>query len=58
MDVSYKTQSGKKDIYSARVHQNAINRFQQGMTIECYVLGKDCYVDPNNLRAVEKEELL
>ena len=56
MDVKFKTQSGKEDIYSARVHQDAINRFQQGMKFECYVLGENCYVDPNNLRVVEKED--
>ena len=56
MDVTFKTESGKEDHYSARVHQDAINRFQQGMRVECYVLGENCYVDPNNLRAVEKED--
>ena len=56
MDVKFKTQSGKEDVYSARVHQDAINRFQQGMRVECYVLGENCYVDPDNLRVVEKED--
>ena len=57
MDVKFKTASGKEDRYSARVGQDAINRFQQGMSVECYVLGENCYVDPKNLRLVEREDL-
>lgn len=57
MDVRFKTASGKEDRYSARVGEDAINRFQQGMKIECYVLGEECYVDPKNIKAVESEEL-
>ena len=56
MDVRFKTASGKEDRYSARVGQDAINKFKQGTMIECYVLGENCYVDKNNLRAVETEE--
>ena len=56
MDVKFKTASGKEDRYSARVGQDAINKFQQGMSVECYVLGENCFVDKNNLRAVETEE--
>ena len=57
MDVRFKTASGKEDHYSARVGQDAINKFKQGMSVECYVLGENCYVDPKNLRLVEKEDL-
>ena len=57
MDVKFKTASGKEDRYSARVGQDAINKFQQGMSVECYVLGENCYVDPKNLRLVEREDL-
>ena len=57
MDVKFKTASGKEDRYSAKVGQDAINKFQQGMSVECYVLGENCYVDPKNLRLVEREDL-
>ena len=56
MDVRFKTASGKEGRYSAKVGQDAINRFQQGMSVECYVLGENCYVDPKNLRLVERED--
>lgn len=56
MDVRFKTASGKEDRYSAKVGQDAINKFQQGMSVECYVLGENCYVDPKNLRLVERED--
>ena len=56
MKVKFKTASGQQDYYSASVGQDAINMFKQGTMIECYVLGENCYVDKNNLRAVETEE--
>ena len=56
MKVKFKTASGQQDYYSASVGQDAINKFKQGMSVECYVLGENCYVDKNNLRAVETEE--
>ena len=56
MKVKFKTASGQQDYYSASVGQDAINKFKQGMMIECYVLGENCYVDKDNLRAVETGE--
>ena len=56
MTVSYVDDSGQKQNYSARVNDEAITNLKKGMRIECYVLGKECYVDPNNIRVVDEDD--
>lgn len=54
MDVSYKTESGKEAIYSAKVDNEMINRLTPGTRIECLVLGEECYIDPDNIKKVDE----
>lgn len=55
MNVLYKDQSGTERRYTARVGEDAITNLKKGMRIECYVLGDECYVDPNNIRVVDED---
>lgn len=55
MTVSYLDDSGQKQNYAARVNDEAITNLKKGMRIECYVLGNECYVDPNNIRVVDED---
>ena len=55
MDVIYKDEHGIDRRYSARVGTDAITNLKKGMRIECYVLGNECYVDPNNIRVVDED---
>lgn len=56
MTVSYVDDSGQKQNYAARVNDEAITNLKKGMVLECRILGKECYVDPNNIRVIEGEE--
>ena len=56
MTVSYVDDSGQKQKYAARVNDEAITNFKKGMVLECRILGKECYVDPDNIRVIEGEE--
>ena len=55
MDVIYKDEHGIDRRYSASVGTDAITNLKKGMRIECYVLGNECYVDPNNIRVVDDD---
>ena len=55
MTVSYLDDSGQKQNYAAIVNDEAITNLKKGMRIECYVLGNECYVDPNNIRVVDED---
>ena len=55
MDVIYKDEHGIDRRYSASVGTDAITNLKKGMRIECYVLGNECYVDPNNIRVVDED---
>ena len=56
MTVSYVDGSGRKQNYAARVNDEAITNLKKGMVLECRILGKECYVDPDNIRVIEGEE--
>ena len=56
MTVSYVDDSGQKQKYAARVNDEAITNLKKGMVLECRILGKECYVDPDNIRVIEGEE--
>ena len=56
MDVIYKDEHGIDRRYSASVGTDAITNLKKGMRIECYVLGNECYVDPNNIRVVDEDD--
>ena len=55
MDVIYKDEHGIDRRYSAKVGTDAITNLKKGMRIECFVLGNECYVDPNNIRVVDED---
>ena len=55
MDAIYKDEHGIDRRYSASVGTDAITNLKKGMRIECYVLGNECYVDPNNIRVVDED---
>ena len=57
MDVLYKDDEGIDRRYSTRVGTDAITNLKKGMRIECYVLGKECYVDPYNIRVVNDDDI-
>jgi len=56
MTVSYVDDSGQKQNYAARVNDEAITNLKKGMVLECRILGKECYVDPDNIRVIEGGE--
>ena len=56
MTVSYVDDSGQKQNYAARVNDEAITNLKKGMVLECRILGKECYVDPDNISVIEGEE--
>ena len=40
---------------SVRTDMASITNLKKGMRIECFVLGNECYVDPNNIRVVDED---
>ena len=56
MTVSYVDDSGQKQNYAARVNDEAITNLKKGMVLECRILGKECYIDPNNIKVIEGGE--
>ena len=56
MTVSYLDDSGQKQNYAARVNDEAITNLKKGMVLECRILGKECYIDPNNIKVIEGGE--
>ena len=50
--VSYQGESGQPHQYSTRISRIDYNNLKKGMTLECSILGEECYLDVNNIKVV------
>ena len=55
MDVTYKDDNGNTQEYSAHIDDKALNAVHVGMTLECLIYGKDCYIDVQELKVIDKD---
>lgn len=55
MDVTYKDDNGNTQEYSAHIDDKALNSVHVGMTLECLIYGKDCYIDVQELKVIDKD---
>ena len=55
MDVTYKDDNGNTQEYSAHIDDKALNALHVGITLECLIYGKDCYIDVQELKVIDKD---
>ena len=53
--ISYKSDTNQERQLRVQLNNRNAYRLERGMTIECYVLGEDCYVDLKNEVRILKE---